>query len=56
MNFAVELVHRFRVAFKDLEKPVSRKQKKPGDFIAQIVLGRSLDERVDGVVGDDLLR
>ena len=54
INFAVEAVHRFRVAFKDLEKSVSREQKKPGDFIAKIVLGGSLDEHLDSVVGDDL--
>jgi len=56
INFAVESVHRFRVAFKDLEKSVSREQKKSGDFIAKIILGGSLDERLDSVVGDDLLR
>ncbi len=56
INFAVESVHRFRVAFKDLEKSVSREQKKPSDFIAKIVLGGSLDERLNSVVGDDLLR
>ena len=56
INFTVESVHRFRVAFKDLEKSVSREQKKPGDFIAKIVLGGSLDERLDSFVGDDLIR
>ena len=56
INFAVESVHRFRVTFKDLEEPVSREQKKPGDFIAKIVLGGSLHERLDSVVGDDLFR
>lgn len=56
INFAVESVHRFRVAFKDLEKSVSREQKKPGDFITKIVLGGSLDELLDSYVGGDLLR
>ena len=56
INFAEESVHRFRVAFKDLEESVSREQKKSGDFIAKIILGGSLDERLDSVVGDDFLR